>query len=174
MLTLYLPPPPADDVTQIIQCLKGAAEFYRIEADRVPVLYAMLRQERGSRGVSNERANGTRDQGWWQINSHWNDTLSGYGIDERLLTTDPCLASYTAVWVFDEKLRMAKGDFWKAVGYYRSVNEPYFSNYVRRVREQYREMLSNEGFMRYFHDVPAYHAAIPVGKSDLPDILKLK
>jgi hypothetical protein len=115
-------------------CLAAAAHAYQVAAD---YLYAILAVEGGRVGQSVLDENGTRDLGWFQIDTSWGPAIArfwGLSAEEAIMRVrdDGCANAVIAAAVLKECTNEAHGDITKALGLYHSHRV----NLARRYRDK--------------------------------------
>lgn len=116
-------------------CMYAAASRYQVP---LALLYAIHATEGGKVGSRVPNTDGSYDLGPMQINTWWLPRLSRYGVQQQGLINDGCLNVQVSAWILSWAFHDARGDFWRAVGYYHSRNPKHYIPYSWRV---YRRLL---------------------------------
>lgn len=102
-------------------CFKEAGARYGIDP---LLLYAIAKQESkfNPKAVNRNNKDGTYDVSLMQINSSHFDELARFGITERDLLQNPCLATHVGAWILARNMQKygnkTTSGFWSAVGAY--------------------------------------------------------
>lgn len=132
---------------RIVECIEAAAASHQIPAG---IILILLDVEGGRVGHVSENKNQTVDIGPMQINEIWLDLLAkrwGASREETFaaLRDEFCANVEGGAWILRQALDRAGGDFWEGVGLYHSRNEPYKSNYLRKVFERAQALSKGSG-----------------------------
>ncbi len=153
----YIAPHDTHSEATFYSCIKGAAEYYRVPAMALLAIYA---QEQGPTGKSTSNTNRSKDYGRFQINDQsWAGYLSEHRIALERILRDNCLNAYVGAHIFQLRYRSCQTRVWCAIGLYHSANEPYRSDYVRKVYLKYQLIQSNSRFLNWYRALATYHAS---------------
>lgn len=141
-LALFSPPAAAvenphwDETAEL--CAVEAAGFYQFDVD---ILRAIAVIEGGQPGLVMVNTNRTRDYSLMQVNSRWLRDPRLQGLTEKDLRDDVCVNIWVASWIYAHELKRAKGDIYRAAGYYHSSTKRHYERYRANFTRAYERII---------------------------------
>ncbi len=110
-------------------CFENASQRYGLDV-RLLVAIAKVESNLNMNAV-NINANGSTDRGILQINSGWEQKLSGLGIDWNEVVSSPCMNIHVGAWILANNFS-TRGVNWDSVGAYNAGDKKTDAATIRR------------------------------------------